>query len=148
MERGRQKADLPGPRTLHIESTHLLPFKARLSISQSIPSYSINDEDVLALAGFFPPSLQHLTLNSSPSVYSDASELFARAMPMAYIPDLRTVDLSFRHSFKWDAKRVNALVGCLEELRATLAGRGVKVAWDCRCGPLVPFGCYEDLMDE
>ncbi|KAL5319692.1 hypothetical protein ACEPPN_012748 [Leptodophora sp. 'Broadleaf-Isolate-01'] len=130
-------------KTLHIESTFLLPIDSQRRPPET--PYIYTDEDCLALAESFPPSLQHLTLNISPSMYSDLSEVLSKGMVMSHTPSLRTFHLSFRHSFTLKMKRLKTLVGQLEKLRETLGEKGIGVTWNCMCGPPTPFRCYDDM---
>ncbi|KAH7321634.1 hypothetical protein BKA65DRAFT_85490 [Rhexocercosporidium sp. MPI-PUGE-AT-0058] len=130
---------------LHVESKFLLPTKSWRNSSKA--PYIYSNQDCLALADSFPPSLEHLTINISPSIYSELSELIATGIAMSCTPKLKSFRMSFRHSFAWNVKPMQVLVCRLENLREMMGEKGVEVTWNCMCEPLTPFGCYRDLID-
>ncbi|KAK0099953.1 hypothetical protein ONS95_013225 [Cadophora gregata] len=133
---------------LQIESIFLLPSKSRRHSPQtnfdSLDSCRENDHT--ALVDCLPNSLERLTLNISPGTQCYVSQLLSRDMLNTNNSGLGSVHLLFRHSYTRDGKPMKPNIGRLEELRGLTREEGVDLSWNCMCGLLKPFQCYENFV--
>ncbi|PVH78608.1 hypothetical protein DL98DRAFT_655997 [Cadophora sp. DSE1049] len=135
-------------KTLHIESTSLLPSETRRRPRQpnSESLCFFGERDEVPLANCFPASLEHLTLNISTGIHCYLSQMLSKAMLTSNAPNFKSVYLLFRHGYERNGEPMKPIVGGLEELRDLVRVEGVELSWDCMCELETSFQCYEGLM--
>lgn len=102
----------------------------------------------MALADYFPASLERLTLNMPPSIHCHLLDLLSTGTFLSNTPNLKSILLLLRHNCMPDGKPSRPDVARLAELQNLARVEGVDLSWDCMCELGTPFQCYEASIKE
>ena len=115
-------------RILHLESTLIRPFQTGPRPRQYVPdflNFLVRESDRMALADYFPASLERLTLNMPPSIHCHLLDLLSTGTFISNTPNLKSIHLLFGHDCMPNGKPSRPDVARLAELQNLARVEGV-----------------------